>query len=409
EYKFKVTDEDGNPIENVTVDYEMVTPNFSFGWFGSDINKNLTSKIQELGFNGAQIFSFWHETEPADDEWDFEKKKEKLDKLGGFTKGVSGLIGDTPPYLSNISDFQLPDEVEEHVLRSIGELESIGDINYWECYGLGMHYWADKTLQMTDERNKSINMASTKECIETVNQNTNDSAIVTGWNIDGSNINVENYTDSPYEYYQRFSSLDFDIGFDFMYFGGAHEMYPDLIEQGVYKGESVSPTGKNWIPARHLYSISEMLDWYSKLNKTVHIQYFQAPSNYVGGQQGFWHEKWNEDVQAEWIKKYYKLIYSKPFIRSINYLEVKDSGWKDLKTGILYQNGTPKESYFELKRLLDGWSSKGIVTTDSNGISQFKGYDGIYRVTLSKKGYVIKEILTSRKENIFRLKSKKRD
>ncbi|MFP4151166.1 MAG: hypothetical protein ACLFSS_04130, partial [Candidatus Aenigmatarchaeota archaeon] len=403
EYEIKVTEPDGEPVKNATVSYELKDHDFSFGWFETPINKNLTRKIDELGFNEYNQFAFWHETEPEDSEWNFVDLKENLNRTEGFRAGISGPIGDTPSYTSELSREDLQGEIRDHVSRTVEELEEVSDVKNWECYGLGMRYDADQTLQMTVNRTKEENLESTETCIQTVKRQTNDSVVVTGWNIDGSEIRNETYDDVPYTYYQRLAErgLDFSIGFDFMYFGGAHEMYPELVEKGVYREEAVGETRKNWIPMHNLYTLSEMLDWYSTLNESIYIQYFQAPSNRAEGQQGYWHEPWNEEIQAEWVDKYYTLIYSKPYVKGINYLEVKDSEWKDLKTGILYRNGTPKKSYQALKDLLGSWASEGVLRTNPQGIATFRGYEGNYRISVESEDKVKNTTLEGREARVL--------
>ena len=377
-FTIKIIDEDNNPLRGVNVSYKLIEPDFSFGWFGNTIKKSLKDKMSNLGMNKAQSFAFWHDTEPENNSWQFEDLKRRLKSLKGFEMGISGLIGDSPTYVSDLSDRELQREVVSHVKKTVEEIESVSEVDTWECYGLGMNYMADKSLQMTSGRDKETNIDSTVNCIKSVQERGGEEVIVTGWNIDGSEVRNESYGESPYSYYKNLKDLKFDIGLDFMYFGGAHEMYPDLVENEIYRSDVVSD--KNWIPARSLFSISQMLDWYSNLNRSVHIQYFQAPSNSLEKQQGFWRSPWNEKVQAEWIEKYYTLVYSKPYIESINYLEPKDSEWKDFKTGILYRNGTPKSSYYDLKRRIDSWTTSGFSVSNKDGEIRFEGYKGRYKI-----------------------------
>lgn len=402
-YEVKLTKEDGSPLENATVSYRLTEHSFDFGFFESPLNEKMAGKIEDLGFNTYNQFAFWHETEPKDNRWNFTSVKKNFRRDDNFRAGISGLVGDTPSYASQISGDALRREIIEHVNKTVEEVESIRDVEIWECYGLGMRYMADQTLQMTVNRSKEDNLRSTKTCIRTVKRQTNDTVVVTGWNIDGSEIRNRTYDDVPYTYYEKLrnKNINFSIGFDFMYFGGAHEIYSELVKAGIYRKEAIGDTEKNWIPMHNLYTLSKMLEWYSTLDRKIYIQYFQAPSNQLEGQQGYWHGPWDEKTQADWIRKYYKVVYSKPEVGGINYLEVKDSEWKDFKTGILYRNGTSKKSYYALKELLDGWKTYGKTKTDSSGKITFEGFEGRYSLNISKEGYEEKEVVLDKKRKIF--------
>ncbi|MFB6216896.1 MAG: hypothetical protein ABEJ72_08025 [Candidatus Aenigmatarchaeota archaeon] len=381
-YSIKVLDSKGNPVDNATVRYRLKERNFQLGWFEPDVTPRFSERVESLGLNTHMQFSFWHDTEPRNNTWNFEEVRNRISETERFDQGIAGMIGDSPKYLSKLPYSTLQKEVKEHTERTLKVLNPMG-VDIWECYGLGMRYMADQSLQMTVNRSKEQNIRITETCIDTIKARTNDTVVVTGWNIDGSEIRNGSYDDVPYTYYRKLDGRNFSVGFDFMYFGGAHEIYTGMVEKKVYRKEAIGDTSKNWIPMHHLYTVSKMLDWYSSLNRTVYIQYFQAPSNHLEGQQGYWHEPWNERVQADWIKKYYTLAYSKPYVGGINYLELKDSKWKDFKTGIFYRNGTPKRSYHKLKELIDSWGSEGTVSTGPNGTATFRGYEGSYKVSVS--------------------------
>lgn len=382
EHKVKVVNDDGQALENVNVSYELLSNNLDKGWIGDIRNKTVLDKLRSIGFDTYNRFIFWHDLRPKENEWKLDAVNNdiKFYDNKSFDISLSGVISDTPPYTQNISDEKIEQNVSKHVSTIIENVSSF-DVGSWECYGFGMHYMADQTLHLTESRDKKKNMNATLSCVETVNNETNTTPIITGWNIDSSEIRYSDYSESPYSYFERISDEEFEIGFDFMYFGGAHEIYPDL-EGDVYREEAIGDD--NWIPSRHLFSISEMLEWYSELGKPINVQYFQAPSNYVEDQKGYWRSKWDEEVQAKWISKYYKLMYSKPYVNSINYLEPIDNEWKQLETGLFDTNQTTKKSYQMLYKLFnDDLNTYGTKSTNVEGIIQFEGHKGRYKYSIS--------------------------
>ncbi|GEM_PF-6143543 len=383
DYEIKITNEKGEPVPNITVKYELEDLDFDLGWSSPKPTPDISKKAENLGLNTYQQFSFWYETQPEGGIWDFEMQISRIEATENFNQKVSGLISEPPTYLSDIEEGKLHRGVEKHVNKTVRTLEKETDVSAWECYGYGMHYGADQTLHITLGRSKKTNMNTTVTCIETVTKESDSEVIVTGWNIDGSDVGNTSYSDVPYEYYKKIAdktTQNFSVGFDFMYFGGAHELYPKFLEEDIYRKEAFGEDDKNWIPARSLYSVSEMLDWYSDLDKDVHIQYFNAPSNHLENHRGYWKEPWDEEIQAEWIKNYYKVVYGKPHVKGITYLELKDAEWKDLKTGLLEKDGTPKRSYHKLKGLIDNWKTTGSQLTDADGKIEFQGHGGEYMI-----------------------------
>jgi len=362
---------------------------FRFGWFLLHPGHHqILRYLKQLPTAYANIFAFWWQTEPLPGQFNVTPIKNRLNDLKEKKVAVSGLIGDSPTYTSKLSDRQLKKSVSRHVKHLIERFPQLGP---WECYGLGMNWGADQSLQMTRGRSKRANKKTTETCIEAVNRYTDKKPIVTGWNIDGRNIGYPAVNEAPYTY---FNELDrpYQIGFDFMYFGSAHEMYPGLIENEIYSIDKQEARA-NKIPARDLATIGRLLDRYSQLNKSMHIQYFQAPSNYNNYTLGYWHQPWNESIQAEWIKKFYKLAYGHPQVKAINYLEVHDEKWRQVKNGLLTSGGHPKQSYFTLKELLNDWRSdfNRTISQEKKEISKHL-YPGEYHLSLTGGNQVMKEL-----------------
>lgn len=379
-----VFDNNGQPLQ---LNIEQQSRQFRFGWFLLHPNHGkILERLRRLPTNYANIFAFWWQTEPEPGQFNLTPVHKRLKDLKGKDVAVSGLIGDSPKYTSKLSDTQLKRNVTSHVKHLVKKLPALGP---WECYGLGMNWGADQSLQMTKGRPQQINQETTETCIKAVNRYSGTKPIVTGWNIDGRNINYPFFDQTPYDYFKELNG-SYQIGFDFVYFGSAHEMYPGLIEDGVYTVDEASEKVSK-IPARDLATIGRLLDHYSRLNKSMHLQYFQAPSNYNNYTLGYWHHPWNESVQAEWISKIYKLAYGHPQVKSINYLEVHDEDWRQVKNGLLSSSGEPKRSYFTLKNLLKGWRSPKVnlnLTKKKREIT-IELWPGVYRLKLIKDDKVI--------------------
>ena len=124
--------------------------------------------------------------------------------------------------------------------------------------------------------------------------------------------------------------------------------------------------------ARDMFQISSMMDRFSNLGRPLHITAVQAPSSVLppepaqnrplpdnavhGG--GRWHEPWSESLQAQWLKHFYLIALSKPFVESVTWRDLLDpqrispAQGASLPTGGLIKgDGTPKPAFGALLKI----------------------------------------------------------
>ena len=124
--------------------------------------------------------------------------------------------------------------------------------------------------------------------------------------------------------------------------------------------------------ARDMFQISSMMDRFSNLGRPLHITAVQAPSSVLppepaqnrplpdnavhGG--GRWHEPWSESLQAQWLKHFYLIALSKPFVESVTWRDLLDpqrispAQGASLPTGGLIKgDGTPKAAFGALLKI----------------------------------------------------------
>lgn len=99
---------------------------------------------------------------------------------------------------------------------------------------------------------------------------------------------------------------------------------------------------------RDMLQISSMLDRIGGLGKPIHVITSGVPSAGHNAQFGNWHGPWSEPVQAHWVKDFYRICLSKPFVESVTYQTLVDGEQAD---GLLRADFTPKESYQALLAL----------------------------------------------------------
>jgi endo-1,4-beta-xylanase len=150
-------------------------------------------------------------------------------------------------------------------------------------------------------------------------------------------------------------------------------------------------------PVHDMFEISLMFDRYARFGKPIHITELGVPSAPIAaealggdtnvgdyaavaragvnlwGHPHYWHEPYNEDVQADWYEQFYTLCYSKPYITAVtNWLwedcgtsmglmtlmararGERPRGWPP-HTGFVKSDLTPKQSYYRIKKLIESW------------------------------------------------------
>jgi GH35 family endo-1,4-beta-xylanase len=102
---------------------------------------------------------------------------------------------------------------------------------------------------------------------------------------------------------------------------------------------------------RDMFQISDRLDRLGNFGKPVHLTAVQVPSSSTsdkaGSTGGSWRKPWDEAVQAQWIKEFYAIALSKPFIESVTWHALADSPDNPVfpTGGLLNADMTPKLGY----------------------------------------------------------------
>lgn len=140
-------------------------------------------------------------------------------------------------------------------------------------------------------------------------------------------------------------------------------LYADMVVQsGVgFDGlgaQFIFGTAADGTYVRDMFQISERLDRLGNFGKPVHVTAVQVPSapagdRTVGEMGGSWRKPWDENVQAQWIKEFYSIALSKPFVESITWSTLMDQAEGALiaSGGLLHPDLSPKTGYKTLVAL----------------------------------------------------------
>ncbi|MBI4579375.1 MAG: hypothetical protein HY718_06705 [Planctomycetes bacterium] len=110
--------------------------------------------------------------------------------------------------------------------------------------------------------------------------------------------------------------------------------------------------GADGLYVRDMFQISDKLDRLGNFGKPVHLTAVQVPSaapsdKPVSSVGGSWRKPWDEAVQAQWIKEFYAIALSKPFVESLTWSDLVDQPNSPVlpSGGLLRPDLTPKPAY----------------------------------------------------------------
>lgn len=112
--------------------------------------------------------------------------------------------------------------------------------------------------------------------------------------------------------------------------------------------------GTDGMYVRDMFQISSIIDKFGNFGKPLHITAVQVPSSAVTGGSddtgaGTWHEPWNEAIQSQWLRSFYEIALSKPFVETVTWRDLSDDGDHLIPHGgLLNSDSTRKAAYEEL-------------------------------------------------------------
>jgi len=152
----------------------------------------------------------------------------------------------------------------------------------------------------------------------------------------------------------------------------------------------------------------EVCETYARFGKPLHFTELTVLSGEHGWEKP---RPWpttpeGEAKQADYVEKFYTLLFSHPAVEAITWWDFMDGGWQGAPAGLVRADLTPKPAYNRLLCLIKGqWWTKTEAETDKQGSCHLRGFLGQYRVTVvTAKGYKQKEFDLKRGENVWTVK-----
>ncbi|MHA1270987.1 MAG: endo-1,4-beta-xylanase [Candidatus Helarchaeota archaeon] len=158
----------------------------------------------------------------------------------------------------------------------------------------------------------------------------------------------------------------------------------------------------DWIPASEIWSTFE---GYSHLGKPIYITEFTPTSALLPITNSWKKGTWSEQAQAEYARRFYTLSFSHPSVEGIVWWDLTDlTSWLE-GGGLLRNNMAPKPVYNTLANLINKqWRTFGSELTNSSGWINFRGYYGLYNISIQNGAYEFQINAKSNMPNTFILK-----
>lgn len=373
----KLMDTKGNPLQNVEVVVEQISHDFLFGSnlfvLGQLETPEANDKYEEAFlkiFNSATIPFYWLGTEPTQGHLRYEEgalyvwRRPPPDRLVAWCK-QHDIVPKGHPLLWHAHNPEwLPKDPERLKKLFVQRFEQIAD-----RYGESISLW--------DGVNEPI------DCVRDFPLYTKDLAYVE-WAFceqrklfpsqaqlcinEMPHVSHEYHSEdeSQTRYFRHIKEL-IEKGVQIDGIGFQFHLFSDGIISRILGGHSYSP--------QQLLKVYQL---YDRFSLPMYITEITIPTMAETREA--------ERFQEEMVRNYYRLWFSVPRMKGITWWNLADgtaiANETKFQGGLLNKNFEPKRSYMALDELINHrWKTKLHLTTTKEGIVNFRGFHGKYRIT----------------------------
>jgi endo-1,4-beta-xylanase len=375
-------DSKGNPLKKIQVEINQLTQDFLFGnivWELAGMNSGEPYKIDVFKEKFRQLFNFaivpfyWsgYELRAGNPDWQRNENAIAWCLENGITVKGHPLSwtspSGTPGWLLKLKPDVATDLLKARIYDNV--IGYKGRINIWDVV------------------NEAANTIPWEMALKDTGNNDNVRYNINGITIDQIALWVENAFnwantanhDGTYILNEYFT----------LALPQVRERFYQLIKELQKRNVPVKGIGIQAHEPREMwFSPVEMyktFDLYKEFNLPIHITEFMPQSSgkdITGWRIG----KWTEEAQAEFAEQFYTLAFGYPAVVSINWWGLSDRNIWLKGGGLLDSLYNPKPVYNTLLRLIkQDWMTKNLIlSTDKNGMANFRGFYGEYEIVITK-------------------------
>jgi hypothetical protein len=398
---------DGAPAAGAEIRYRQTAHAFRFGIFVNPVTHPITREpfdgplwtaLKAMGINQVTLPFLWSHHEPErgrrrDAEQDAVFPAAALAAAGFHLKGhISvwlwhGRYPDqwdvfTPAWLYALTPAEVQDAAYHsqkalvaHNRRHVEGFQAINEPMLSHTNGANLTL--AETIELTRRSSAGIRAGGSAGPIEVNN------CCVFAESVN-ADVRDQGYERMPYEFFEDLEA--------------AGVPYHHVGIQLYYGGYMASRLFQGGFPIRHLADLSELIDRYSRFGKPVNVSEVSVPSSAPepdGPYVGEWHGPWTPERQAEWVRAFYTLCYSKRQVREISWWNATDEAAFIHTGGLMTEDYHPKPAFHALRELIEGWKARGTVVADPAGVASFAGAAGDYEIEIACRGQTFGPFLIS--------------
>lgn len=385
----KVVDQSGQPLPDVEVTYTQTSHDFIFSVTGG-LSPTSLSLLKEAKINYTLSYFFYGVVEPQLEQFDWTSTDGQVNSQlrNGFNSignlswlffhgwGHNPAESYLPEYIKNLNFEDLKKAVFEHMYTIVDRYKD--EINIWEALYEVCNPWSNELRWTWSQRLEVFKEAA--NAIKTANPN--------------AKIRIKDEA-TPYNHFMAQDvcepmDLNSTAGWiplqEFITITISREIPIDILGLLIPSGAvDIYQTGiPNIHPLMDIFSISSLLDNYAQFGKQIMLESFNAPSTQI--KSGcWWHQPWDEQVQADYTIKVFTIAFSKPLSIGIDWEVITDDESEKiggLTCGLLDSEQNPKPVYYALKDLISSWTTSGSGVSSQEGEIYFRGFAGDYFLVL---------------------------
>jgi len=342
-------------VARETIEKRKEKKSFLFGFFSNHFqgfDAEAVDLMKEAGLNSTTVFMDWRGIEPQEGEYRFAEYTARWEieflKKMGFKINAHGILyfqdWCTPEYLKGIEFDRLKEKVYNHVYHTVKRFKE--DVHIWILVN-EPHAKGANILGLTHNEMREIIKIAVKAAR---NADPKAKILINSTEVGGFTLHFNyipfvwlynsqagEYNIHPYKFLESLKGIEYDfVGLQFYYGGHTRD-----------SGRKIG------LPAIDLFTLSRILDKYSQLGKPIYVTEVSVPSTFDHSWRiGYWHRRWDEQTQAEWLEKFYTICLSKPYLNGVTWWDTNDRHSFITNGGLLDEDNKPKKSYEALKKIV---------------------------------------------------------
>lgn len=390
--RVRVIGPDGAPLPGARITYRQTSHDFRFGVFGqlATTGQAVYDRMAGAGMNFVTAGFYWSDIEPEQGQIDYAHIDHEVGVVDLAARGwrIKGhpLTWLThlamPDWLESMAFPELKQASVDHVTSLITHYRQL--VHTWDVNNEASGYWASGGLSrpQLDEYLRAVFSAARRA------DPTAELVLNSAFDWFGEARLQERFdgrssylTLSVPAFVQRAldTGVDFDVIGQQMYDGGGVTFFSDL-GLGPVQGVATHDLG----------FLAQVLRRLSRFGKPIHVTEISVGGawdpSWVAAGAGYWHEPWNEEIQADFLEAFYRLCFGTPAVRAITWWDGVDDNPFVNHGALFHADGTPKPAFLRLESLIAEWTTSGEMKTGGDGVGEVSGFAGEYSVSVELSG-----------------------